>query len=165
VERAVPVLEDVHAHAPSVVRCLSHPATGHVSYRAPEVLQVSDVERPRPDEDEVLVSVCASSVTRGDAMRLRHTEYRLIRLLGGIRQPRQVRTGMEFAGTVEQAGTAGTEFRVGDEVFRRKVGANAAYVAVRESGAIAKKPTPLTFEEAAAVPDDSLLAISCLRPG
>ena len=57
-----------------------------------------------------------------------------------------------------------TEFRVGDEVFGIEGGANAEYVAVRESGVIAQKPTGLTFEEAAAVPDGSLLALTCLRP-
>ena len=57
-----------------------------------------------------------------------------------------------------------TEFRVGDEVFGIKGGANADYVSVRESGLIAQKPTGLTYEEAAAVPDGSLLALTCLRP-
>ena len=57
-----------------------------------------------------------------------------------------------------------TEFRVGDEVFGVKGGANAEYVAVRESGVIAHKPAQLTFEEAAAIPDGSLLALTCMRP-
>ena len=57
-----------------------------------------------------------------------------------------------------------TEFRVGDEVFGIKAGANAEYVTVRESGVIAAKPAGLTFEEAAAIPDGSLLALTCLRP-
>ena len=57
-----------------------------------------------------------------------------------------------------------TEFRVGDEVFGVEGGANAEYVAVRESGVIAPKPAGLTYEEAAAIPDGSLLALTCLRP-
>ena len=71
---------------------------------------------------------------------------------------------MEFAGLVEEVGTAVTEFRVGDEVFGIGWGANAEYVTVSESGVIARKPTGLTFEEAAAVPDGSLLALTCLQP-
>ena len=112
----------------------------------------------------MLVRVHASSVTRGDAMGVRHTEYRLIRLFTGIRRPRRTSTGTEFAGSVDEVGTAVTEFHVGDEVFGIKVGANAEYVAVSESGPVAQNPTTLSYEEAAAVPDGSLLAITCLRP-
>jgi NADPH:quinone reductase-like Zn-dependent oxidoreductase len=133
-------------------------------YGPPEVLRIAEVERPVPTEDEVLVRVHASSVTRGDAMGVRHDEYKLIRVLTGIRRPRRTSTGTEFAGLVEEVGAAVTEFRVGDEVFGVKVGANADYVTVPESGPIAQKPAGLTYEEAAAVPDGSLLALSCLRP-
>src|ERR671910_2016145 len=137
----------------------------HERYGPPEeVLRVGEVERPVPKEDEVLVWVHASTVTRGDAMGVRSTDYRFARVFTGIRRPRQKTCGAEFAGVVEQVGTAVTEFRVGDEVFGFKGGANAEYVTVRESGPIAHKPTPLTFEEAAAVPDGSLLALTCLRP-
>ena len=137
----------------------------HERYGPPEeVLRVGEVERPVPKEDEVLVRVHASTVTRGDAMGVRSTDYRFARVFTGIRRPRQKTCGAEFAGVVEQVGTAVTEFRVGDEVFGFKGGANAEYVTVRESGPIAHKPTTLTFEEAAAVPDGSLLALTCLRP-
>ena len=134
-------------------------------YGPPEVLRVAEVERPVPKDDEVLVRVHASTVTRGDAMGVRHEEYRFIRLFTGIRRPRRTRCGSEFAGHVEEVGAAVTDFRVGDEVFGIERGANADYVAVRESGPIGQKPTGLTYEEAAAVPDGSLLALSCLRPG
>jgi NADPH:quinone reductase-like Zn-dependent oxidoreductase len=113
----------------------------------------------------VLVRVHASTVTRGDAMGVRHVGYRFVRLFTGIRRPRRTTCGSEFAGRVEEVGTAVTEFRVGDEVFGIQGGANAEYVVVRESGPIAQKPTRLTYEEAAAVPDGSLLALTCLRPG
>ena len=72
--------------------------------------------------------------------------------------------GTEFAGRVEEAGPAVTELRIGDEVFGVGQGANAEYVIVRETGVIAGKPARLTFEEAAAVPDGSLLALTCTRP-
>ena len=139
-------------------------AVVHDRYGPPEVLRVAEVDRPVPAEDEVLVKVRASSVTRGEAMGVRSVEYRFTRLFTGIRRPRRTAFGSEFAGRVEEVGAAVTEFRVGDDVFGLKAGANAEYVAPGESGVIALKPTGLRFEEAAAVPDGSLLALSCLRP-
>jgi NADPH:quinone reductase-like Zn-dependent oxidoreductase len=139
-------------------------AVVHDRYGPPEVLRVGDVERPVPAEDEVLVRVHASTVTRGDALGVRSTDYRFARVFTGIRKPRGWQHGSEFAGRVEDVGASVTQFRVGDEVFGVKAGANAEYVAVRETGAIAPKPATLTYEEAAAIPDGSLLALSCLRP-
>jgi NADPH:quinone reductase-like Zn-dependent oxidoreductase len=133
-------------------------------YGPPEVLRVDEVERPVAKEDEVLVRVHASTVTRGDAMGVRGAEYRFVRVFTGIRRPRRTTFGSEFAGVVEEVGAAVTDFRVGDEVFGIARGATAEYVAVHESGAIAEKPTGLTHDEAAAVPDGSLLALTCLRP-
>jgi NADPH:quinone reductase-like Zn-dependent oxidoreductase len=139
-------------------------AVVHDRYGAPEVLRVADVERPEPNEDEVLVRVHASTVTRGDAMGVRSVEYRFTRLFNGIRRPRRTSFGSEFAGRVEAVGADVTEFRAGDDVFGVRSGATAEYVAARESGAIAPKPAGLSYEEAAAVPDGSLLALTCLRP-
>ncbi len=139
-------------------------AVVHNRYGPPEVLRVAEVERPMPKDDELLVRVHASTVTRGDAMGVRSAEYRFTRLFTGIRRPRRTIAGSEFAGRVEDVGAAVTDFRVGDEVFGIEGGANAEYVTARESGAIAPKPTGLTYEEAAAVPDGSLLALTCLRP-
>jgi NADPH:quinone reductase-like Zn-dependent oxidoreductase len=139
-------------------------AVVHDRYGPPEVLHIDEVERPVPKEDEVLVRVHASTVTRGDTMGVRSKEYRFTRLMTGIRAPRSPAHGTEFAGVVEEVGAAVTELQVGDEVFGARAGANAEYVAVRESGAIARKPSGLSFEEATAVPEGSLLAISCLRP-
>jgi NADPH:quinone reductase-like Zn-dependent oxidoreductase len=137
----------------------------HDRYGPPEVLRVGEVERPVPKDDQVLVRVHASTVTRGDTMGVRSKEYRFTRVATGIRAPRKTGHGTEFAGVVEEVGAAVTEFQVGDEVFGAGAGTNAEYVTVREAGAIAPKPAGLTFEEAAAVPEGSLLAISCLRPG
>ena len=138
-------------------------AVVHERYGPPEVLRVAEVERPVPKDDEVLVRVHASTVTRGDT-ELRSLEYPFARLFTGIRRPKRTIAGMEFAGRVEEVGAAVTEFRVGDEVFGIAGGANAEYVAARETGVIAPKPAALTHEEAAAVPDGSLLALTCLRP-
>ena len=138
-------------------------AVVHDRYGPPEVLRVAEVERPVPEDEEVLVAVHASTVTRGDT-ELRTVEYPFTRLLTGVRRPRRTTAGTEFAGRVEEVGPAVTELRVGDDVFGIVGGANAEYVAVREGGVIAPKPTGLTYEEAAAVPDGSLLALTMLRP-
>ena len=139
-------------------------AVVHDRYGPPEVLRVDEVERPVPQEGEVLVRVVASTVTRGDAMGVRHVDYRFARLATGIRRPRRTHFGSEFAGLVEEIGPAVTELEVGDEVFGYAGGAAAEYVAVGESGVIAPRPAGLSFEEAAAVPDGSLLALTCLQP-
>ena len=130
-----------------------------------DVLRVTDVDRPEPADGEVLVRVVASTVTRGDAMGVRGVEYRFTRLFTGLRRPKQPVSGTEFAGVVEEVGAAVTGLRVGDEVFGAAAATNAEYVTVVETAAIAAKPQGLTFEEAAAVPDGSLLALTCLKPG
>jgi NADPH:quinone reductase-like Zn-dependent oxidoreductase len=129
------------------------------------VLRVDEVGRPSPKEDEALVRVLASTITRADAMGVRFVNYRFARVFSGIRRPRQPICGTEFAGRVEEVGPDVKELRVGDEVFGVKNGSNAEFVAVSEQGVIAPKPTGLSFEEATAIPDGSLLALSCLRPG
>jgi len=125
---------------------------------------VGEVERPVPKEDEVLVRVHASTVTRGDAMGVRSDQYRFTRVFTGVRRPRRTIFGTEFAGRVEVVGALVSEFLVADDVFGIQGGASAEYVTVPESGVIATKPTGLTYEEAAAVPDGSLLALTMLRP-
>jgi NADPH:quinone reductase-like Zn-dependent oxidoreductase len=140
-------------------------AVVHERYGPPEVLRVDEVARPTPEEDEVLVRVRATTVTRGDALGVRSNEYRFARVFTGILRPRRSLHGSEFAGRIEEVGAAVTQFSVGDDVFGVRAGANAEYVAVPESGAIAPKPSGLTEEEAAALPDGSLLALACLRPG
>jgi len=130
-------------------------------YGPPEILRISEVRRPAPAADEVLVRVHASSVTRSDC-GLRNTEYFFSRAITGLRRPKQPIVGMEFAGVVDEVGSAVTRFAAGDEVFGIKGGANAEYVSVRESGVIARKPSRLSFEQAAVVPDGGLSALSML---
>jgi len=117
-----------------------------------------------PKDDEVLVRVHASTVTRSDAMRVGSVEYAFTRVFTGIRRPKRTSAGTEFAGVVQEVGKAVTGFRVGDDVFGIEGGAHAEYVTVRGSEVIAEKPAGLTYEEAAAVPDGSLLALTCLQP-
>jgi NADPH:quinone reductase-like Zn-dependent oxidoreductase len=126
------------------------------------VLRVAEVDRPVPKDDEVLVKVHATTVTRSDC-GLRAADPFFSRLLTGLRRPRQKITGMELAGEVEAVGAAVTEFRVGDEVFGLRSGANAEYVCAPEGKALAHKPAGMSFDEAAAVCDGACIALGCLR--
>jgi NADPH:quinone reductase-like Zn-dependent oxidoreductase len=131
-------------------------------YGPPEVLRLEEVERPVPNEDEVLVRIHATTVNRSDCgYRAAHPFFS--RVITGLRRPRQRIAGTELAGVVEATGAAVTEFEVGDEVFGLRSGAHADYVCVREQGALAHKPASMSFEEAAAVPDGATIALACLR--
>jgi len=133
-------------------------------YGPPEVLRVTDVARPVPKNDEVLVRVYATTATRSDS-GLRSAEYFISRFFTGIFRPRATRRilGTEFAGEVESAGADVAEFGIGDRVFGIRSGSNAEYVSVRQGGVVAQIPPKLSFAEAAAVPDGALSAMSCLR--
>lgn len=137
-----------------------------VRYGAPEeaLRVVDDLERPTVGEDEVLVRVHASTVTRGEAMGVRFKEYRFTRPFVGLRRPRRPTRGTEFAGRIEDVGPAVSGFKVGDEVFGIATGTCAEYAAVSERGVLEHKPASISFEQAAAIPDGSLLALSCLKP-
>jgi NADPH:quinone reductase-like Zn-dependent oxidoreductase len=131
-------------------------------YGPPDVLRLEEVERPAPGDDEALVRVHATTVTRTDCgVRGAHPFF--ARIFTGLLRPRRRIPGMELAGTVEAVGPAVTGLEVGDEVFGLASGANAEYVCVRGSGALAHKPAGMTFEEAAAVCDGACIALACLR--
>jgi NADPH:quinone reductase-like Zn-dependent oxidoreductase len=132
-------------------------------YGPPEVQRLEEVERPVPAEDQVLVRVHATTVTRTDC-GLRAAKPWFVRFFTGLTRPKRRILGMEFAGEVEAVGSAVTRFAPGDRVFGVKgAGAHAEFVAVRESGALAHMPEGMTFEEAAAVCDGACIALSCLR--
>ena len=132
-------------------------------YGPPEVQHLDEVDRPVAADDELLVHVRATSVTRTDA-GLRSAELVISRFVTGIVRPRARILGMEFAGTVEAVGKAVTEFMPGDEVFGiAPAGAHAEFVTVRERGAVAHKPANLSWVEAAGVCDGVGLARPCLE--
>ena len=79
-------------------------AVVHDRYGPPDVLHVAEVERPVPKEDEVLVKVYASTVTRGDAMSVRHADYRFTRLATGIRRPRRTTSGRSSRAASRRSG-------------------------------------------------------------
>jgi len=131
-------------------------------YGPPEVQRLAEVERPLPADDELLVRVHATSVTRTDT-GLRSAEIVISRFFTGVIRPRQPILGMEFSGTVEQVGSAVQEFAPGDEVFGIvPAGAHAEFLTVREGGAVAHKPADISWVEAAGVCDGVSLARPCL---
>jgi NADPH:quinone reductase-like Zn-dependent oxidoreductase len=137
-------------------------AVVHDRYGPPDVLRLEEVERPEPKENEVLVKVHATTVTRSDCgSRAAHPFFS--RVFTGLRRPKNRIGGMELAGVVEAVGAGVSEFEVGDEVFGMRSGAHAEYVCVREQGALAHMPTGLSFEEAAPVSDGAIIALACLR--
>jgi NADPH:quinone reductase-like Zn-dependent oxidoreductase len=132
-------------------------------YGPPEVQRMDDVARPVPADDELLVRVHATSVTRTDA-GLRSAEIVISRFFTGVVHPKDPILGMEFSGTVEDIGASVSEFAPGDEVFGIvPSGAHAEYLTVRESGALAHKPANLSWVEAAGVCDGVSLALPCLE--
>jgi NADPH:quinone reductase-like Zn-dependent oxidoreductase len=141
-------------------------------YGPPDVLRLEDVDRPVPKEDEVLVKVRATTVTRSDvhtreANRSSGRAMTLVsRLISGVRGPRQRILGREFAGEVEAVGAAVSEFAVGDRVFGLSgltFGAHAEFMCMRESARIAHMPAGMSFEEAAPICDGALNALMCLK--
>src|SRR5262249_49786661 len=115
----------------------------YCEYGPPEVLQLKEIEKPIPADDEVLVKVRAAGTNPLDGM---HTGA--ARIVTGLRKPKLTRAGTDFAGIVEAVGKNVTAFKPGDEVFGAKTGAFAEYVCVREDKAIVLKPANVTFEEA-----------------
>ena len=132
-------------------------------YGPPDVLRLEEVERPVPDDDQLLVRVHASTVTRSDC-GFRSAEIFISRFFTGLLRPKQRIPGMEFAGVVEAVGSSVAEFEVGDRVFGVKgAGAHAQFTCIRESSPVARIPTGMSFEDAAAVCDGASLALACLR--
>ncbi len=132
-------------------------------YGPPEVLRLEDVDRPVPGDDQVLVRIHATTVNRTDC-GFRSAEFFVSRFFTGVVRPRQRIPGMEFAGVVEAAGAAVTEFGVGDRVFGvTGAGAHAEFTCIRESSPVAHMPAGMSFEEAAAACDGASLALACLR--
>ena len=128
---------------------------------ADEVLKLAQVEKPVPNDNQILVRVRAVSLRFFDGGMLGGSVPG--RLMFGLRKPKNTTPGSDFAGTVEAAGRNVTEFKPGDEVFGVKAGCLAEYVCVRaDRGAVVLKPANVTFEQAATIPT-ALVALQGLR--
>jgi NADPH:quinone reductase-like Zn-dependent oxidoreductase len=140
----------------------AHPmkAIRYCEYGSPDdVLKLQEVEKPIPNDDQILVRVRAVSLRFFDGGMLQGGVGRLI---FGLRKPRNTCPGSDFAGTVEAVGRNVTEFQPGEEVFGVRAGALAQYICVRRNGAMVSKPSNLSFEQAASVPT-ALVALQGLR--
>ena len=131
-------------------------------YGSPDVLLLTEVEKPVPKDDQVLVRVHAASLNFSD--RVVRGRPLLIRVFArnGLRRPKDQRLGVNLAGRVEAVGGAVTRFRVGDEVYGSALGSFAEYACAREDQ-LAPKPTNVSFEAAATIPNAGRTALHALR--
>jgi NADPH:quinone reductase-like Zn-dependent oxidoreductase len=136
-------------------------AAVYTRYGPPEVVQIADVEKPVPQDNEVLIKVRAASFNPLDWHFMRGTPY-AVRIIAGLRRPRVPRLGVDVAGLVEALGAKVSQFKLGDEVFGSCKGAFAEYVCASES-ALVRKPANVTFEQAASVPVAAYTALQGLR--
>jgi len=136
-------------------------AVRNCEYGPPDVLQLDVVERPVPNDDQILVKVRANAINAADGHGLRGGY--VPRLFGGLRKPKETRFGIDYAGTVQAVGRNVTQFKPGDEVFGAKNGAMAEYLCARADRAVVLKPANLSFEQAAAVPVAAITALQGLR--
>jgi len=134
----------------------------HCEYGKPDVLEVKDLEKPTPDDNQLLVRVRAASLNPLDGHFVRG--MLLARAMGGgLRKPKETRIGVDYAGVVEAVGKNVTQFKVGDEVFGARTGSLAQYICAKADRAACLKPAAVTFEEGATIGVAATTALQGLR--
>ena len=134
-------------------------------YGPPEVVQISEIDKPTIKADELLIKVHATTVNRTDC-GFRSAKPFIVRFFSGLTRPRATVLGNEFAGVVEEVGSGVKSFKVGDRVFGYsddRFGAHAEYMSISESKPVATVPENLTFEDAAPSTEGSHYALSFIR--
>jgi len=150
----------------------------YTEYGPPDVLQLKEVEKPSPKDNEILIKVHATPVNYGDIVarnfkNIPTREFHMpllfllpARISFGLSKPKRTILGSEFAGEVENVGKDVSKFKAGAPVFGylgQKMGANAEYLCMPEDGMVGIKPSNMTFEEAACIPYGGIMALSHLR--
>jgi NADPH:quinone reductase-like Zn-dependent oxidoreductase len=146
-------------------------AVAHTAYGPPKELQVKEVEKPAPKDNEVLIKIHATTVTTSDC-NIRNLTFTPklfllpMRLQFGISKPKEHKLGLELAGEIEAVGKDVTRFKMGDQVFGTSepaYGAHAEYICLPQDSVLTSKPTNMTYEEAAAMPNIGNTALHFIR--
>ncbi len=137
----------------------------HTRYGPPEVVRITEIDKPVPKDTEVLIKIRATTVNRTDC-GFRSAEYVISRLFSGLIRPKNQTLGNEFAGEIEDIGKNVTLFKQGDRVFGYSdtdFGAHAEYMVIKESGTLVHMPADTTFEQAAPITEGAHYALCDLR--
>ncbi len=140
-------------------------AAVYTQYGSPEVLQINEVAKPAPKDNEILICIKATAVNSGD-VRLRKADPFAVRFIFGLLKPRINVLGTVFSGEVESVGKDVKQFKVGDSIFGHtdmKFGAYAEYICVPQDGSIALKPANISHTEAAGIPFGGVTALHFIK--